>query len=220
VGAVALASDQRGIARPQGGQCDAGAFEAPVPPPACQDVAAATGSDQAVAITLSCTGPGTTTYQLAGTPSHGALSALDANAGTVTYTPNAGYSGPDSFTYNAQNAGGTSPNATVSITVNPPASASGPPPGSVPVVPVVPGPAQPVQKCIVPKLKGKSLSKARKALAKAHCKLGKVTKPKVKKGHKRPVLVVGSSKPKAGARLRAGSKVAIKLVPAPKKRKR
>jgi hypothetical protein len=72
--------------------------------------------------------------------------------------------------------------------------------------------------CTVPKLKGKTLTQAGKLLKAAHCKLGKVTKPKVKKGHKQGKLVVGSSKPGAGARLTDGAKVAIKLVAAPKKR--
>jgi hypothetical protein len=73
--------------------------------------------------------------------------------------------------------------------------------------------------CVVPKLKGKSLSKARGLLSKAHCALGKVSKPKVKKGHKQPKLVVGSTTPKAGSKLPSGGKVAVKLVPAPKKKK-
>ncbi|MFC6189302.1 putative Ig domain-containing protein [Pseudoxanthomonas mexicana] len=36
---------------------------------------------------------------------------------TITYQPNAGYAGPDSFTYTATNSGGTSAPATVSVTV-------------------------------------------------------------------------------------------------------
>jgi len=36
---------------------------------------------------------------------------------TITYQPNAGYAGPDSFTYTATNSGGTSTPATVSVTV-------------------------------------------------------------------------------------------------------
>lgn len=53
-----------------------------------------------------------------------------------------------------------------------------------PVVPVVPTPVVvPAKKCVVPSLKGKTLAAAKKALKKANCKLGKVTKPKkVKKG--------------------------------------
>lgn len=60
--------------------------------------------------------------------------------------------------------------------------------------------------CTVPKLKGKSLTAAKKALKKAHCKLGK-TKPK----HPSAGLVVGSSSPKAGSVRRAGTKVKLSL---------
>ena len=46
---------------------------------------------------------------------HGAL-ALDANGG-FTYTPTAGYSGPDSFTYKANDGTANSNTVTVSLTV-------------------------------------------------------------------------------------------------------
>ena len=62
--------------------------------------------------------------------------------------------------------------------------------------------ANPV-KCVVPKLKGKTLKKARKALKKAHCKLGKITGPKGKKAR------IKKQKPKAGTVLAAGSKVKV-----------
>ena len=81
-------------------------------------------------------------------------------------------------------------------------------------------PPPPAVKCVVPKLKGDSLAKAKKALANAHCAVGKITQPKVKKGHKAGKLVVGSTKPGTGAKLTAGSKVAIKLVAAPKPSKK
>ncbi|MGH6760857.1 MAG: IPT/TIG domain-containing protein [Phyllobacterium sp.] len=61
-----------------------------------------------------------------GTPASVAVPILPANgsvsvSGTsITYTPTAGYAGPDSFTYTATNAGGTSAPATVTITVSPP----------------------------------------------------------------------------------------------------
>ncbi len=62
--------------------------------------------------------------------------------------------------------------------------------------------------CKVPSLKGKKLKPAKKKLAKANCKIGKVTKKKgvtAKKGK----VVKQSSKP--GKDLAPGSKVAIKL---------
>lgn len=73
--------------------------------------------------------------------------------------------------------------------------------------------------CIVPKLVGDTLSAATERLKAAHCALGKVTKPTVRKGHKAPHLVVASERPKAGSKLKNGS--AVRLVmnakPRPKK---
>ena len=68
-------------------------------------------------------GGGAMTAQLMSTVAHGALT-LGGN-GSVTYTPNAGFSGGDSFTYRATNGAGSGNTATVTISVgNPP----GPPP--------------------------------------------------------------------------------------------
>jgi PKD repeat protein len=60
--------------------------------------------------------------------------------------------------------------------------------------------------CVVPKLHGKSLAAAKRALRKAHCAIGKITHKHsrlVKPGH------VIASKPRPHARRRAGSKVAL-----------
>jgi hypothetical protein len=70
--------------------------------------------------------------------------------------------------------------------------------------------------CKVPKLKGLTLTKAKRALAKAHCKLGKVAKPRRPKHGRPPALVVRSSNPKAGATRAAGTKVKLTLGPKPK----
>lgn len=76
------------------------------------------------------------------------------------------------------------------------------------------------QHCIVPRLKGKSLKQAKKALANAHCAVGKVAKPKQRKHHKLPPLVVKSSSPKAGTTRDAGAKVALTLKAKPKPKKK
>jgi beta-lactam-binding protein with PASTA domain len=60
----------------------------------------------------------------------------------------------------------------------------------------------------VPRLAGKTLSKARNALAAANCTLGKVRKPK---GAKLRKLRVKSSSPPAGSLLAAGSSVDLRL---------
>jgi hypothetical protein len=62
-------------------------------------------------------GPYALTYAIASPPTHGTISGFDANTGTLTYTPNTGYSGPDSFTFTAATVNGTSQPATVSLTV-------------------------------------------------------------------------------------------------------
>ena len=77
-----------------------------------------------------------------------------------------------------------------------------------------------VLQCKVPKLKGLTLAKARKALAKAHCALGKVTKPRKPKHGRLPALVVRSSSPKAGAVHSAGMKVKLALGPKPKPKRK
>jgi len=69
----------------------------------------------ATPITLTATGSGTLTYSVATNPTHGTLTGTAPN---LTYTPTAGYSGADSFTFTASN-GATSNVATVSITVQP-----------------------------------------------------------------------------------------------------
>ena len=72
--------------------------------------------------------------------------------------------------------------------------------------------------CIVPKLAGKTLARAKAALKAAHCKLGEVTKPKQPKGKKRRVLVVKSSSPRQGAKP-ADRTVDLKLHRKPKPKK-
>jgi PKD repeat protein len=83
-------------------------------------------------------------------------------------------------------------------------------------VTVTAGGGPPGAKCVVPKLKGKSLSRATSLLKAAHCALGKVKKPKARKHHKLGKLVVKSSSPGAGASKPAGTKVNLTLTQAPK----
>ncbi len=77
-------------------------------------------------------------------------------------------------------------------------------------------PPPPVTHCVVPKLKGDSLAKAKRALGAAHCLLGKITKPKAKKNQRLRKLIVSRSTPGAGAKLASGSRIAVKLAQAPK----
>jgi subtilisin family serine protease len=57
----------------------------------------------------------------------------------------------------------------------------------------------PTVACRVPRVAGKTLSQAKSALATAGCRLGRVAKPRVRKGKGQPTLVVRSSSPAAGS---------------------
>ena len=92
----------------------------PPPPPTADNKTIQTNAGTSVGITLT----GTDTipndvlkFSVIGNPQHGNLTNPTSN--TVTYTPNTGFSGPDSFTYKATDGQGVSSNiATVTITVN------------------------------------------------------------------------------------------------------
>src|SRR5207249_2728650 len=75
-----------------------------------------TNQDTAKAMTLAATDVDgdTLTYAVVTAPAHGTLSGV---APTVTYTPAAGYFGPDSFTFKANDGTVDSSAATVTITV-------------------------------------------------------------------------------------------------------
>ena len=113
--------------------CPAGAVDGVQPParPSCVDIDDNVALDTAKRIRLRCTGEGIS-YSQPSTPAHGTISAFDAGAGTLTYTPATGYSGPDSFTFGASNAGGDSERATARITVLPAKPACAPVTAAVP----------------------------------------------------------------------------------------
>ena len=69
-------------------------------------------------------------------------------------------------------------------------------------------------KCVVPNVKGKTLTKAKSTIKKKHCGVGKVTRSystRVAKNH------VISQKPKAGKKLKNGAKVNLKVSRGPRK---
>ncbi|WP_198511193.1 putative Ig domain-containing protein [Janthinobacterium sp. 67] len=68
-------------------------------------------------ITLSLGGGAATSVAVASAAAHGTATASGTS---ITYTPTPGYAGPDSFTYKATNVSGTSPPATVTVTVGNP----------------------------------------------------------------------------------------------------
>jgi len=72
----------------------------------------------------------------------------------------------------------------------------------------------------VPKLSGLSLSAARKKLTRAHCKLGKVRKPRLTKSQRHARLVVSRQSQRAGKKLANRASVSLTLAPKkPKHRK-
>ena len=133
-GASAPTVDLAGTARPSGAGYDVGAYErtqtAPNPNPPTANGDSYT-TPHGVALTVAApgvlandvsnpAGRALTAVRVSG-PSHGTLT-LNAN-GSFTYTPTAGYSGPDSFTYTANDGTVASSPATVSLTVQAPATA-------------------------------------------------------------------------------------------------
>ena len=85
--------------------------------PACEDASAATPTGSPVAVALTCTDPDGDDHELtiADQPRHGTLGELAD--GSVTYTPDPGWDGTDSFTYTARDFARTSAPATVSVAV-------------------------------------------------------------------------------------------------------
>ncbi|MGY0557684.1 putative Ig domain-containing protein [Lysobacter sp. A378] len=100
---------------------------APVANPVSATVAHGSGANP---ITLNITGGTPTSVAIGTAASHG---TAVASGTTITYQPDAGYVGPDSFTYTATNASGTSAPGTVSITVSDPTLGLTPASGTLPL---------------------------------------------------------------------------------------
>ncbi len=103
--------------------------------PTCSDLSVSTPYQTALGVQLSCTGTAPLTYAISTPPANGATSGLDTATGAVTYTPNAGFSGVDTFQYTASNGVGISMPKTVTVTVGDPPTT---PPGTTPSTPATP----------------------------------------------------------------------------------
>ncbi|MCI8210507.1 hypothetical protein AUC61_13280 [Pseudomonas sp. S25] len=101
--------------------------------PVAGAVSATVAANASTPVTLALSGGAASSVAIASAPLHG--SAI-ASGTTITYTPMTGYSGTDSFTYTASNASGTSPAATVNITISSPSLVVSPVPGSLPAATV------------------------------------------------------------------------------------
>ena len=108
--------DFDGLPRTMGAHTDIGAFEYPVT--VCQPASANTPFGKAVNVQLQCADPSgapITSYTVVTPPSHGSVSVN--STGTASYTPASGYSGPDTFTFDATSAHGAGAPATATVTV-------------------------------------------------------------------------------------------------------
>ena len=107
-------------------------------PPSCSDIARTTAAGTPVSVPLACTdGDGdAVTRSIVSGPANGTLGPIDQGAGSVTYTPNPGFSGADSFSFRGSDGGGAGNTATASLTVTP---APGPIPPTGPCANLITG---------------------------------------------------------------------------------
>jgi cytochrome c peroxidase len=88
-----------------------------------------------------------------------------------------------------------------------PAPASAPAAGGGPAGQSVAGSVSQSARCVVPRLRGRTVAGARRLLARSKCRLGLVLRPHSARGH----LVVSSQRPAAGTRRPTGTRVAVRL---------
>jgi hypothetical protein len=208
------ASDQRGVPRPQGAGCDIGAVERTSPTTGAPSVVniTSTGASVVAEVNPFALG-GSISVAYGTTTAYGSLSAAQAlpeatlsqavAASLTSLTP--------STTYHVQlritTADGTAVSPDATFTTAAPTPLPTPLPAPVPV------------RCVVPHLRGLSLGKAKTALAKAHCALGRVKQPKRLSRAQKKRLVVAAQSPAAARTLPAGTRVALTLgVPRPRPR--
>ena len=183
--------------------------------PICSDVSATTSETRQVIVQLVCTNPSNSplSYFFTTRPRHAERWSFEGSR--LTYTPAPGFTGTDTFSYFAEPADGLRGNtATATVTVNPP-SDSAKPPGP-------PGKHDHGQKhhgshhkrkgrpavCKVPKVKGRTLRRAKAALRRAHCGVGRVTRTRSSAVRRGRVI---KSSPRAQTRHRAGTRVTLTI---------
>jgi hypothetical protein len=115
-----ISGDGNKIAFTSGGDIYVVSYTTANQPPVADDQSVSTDEDTSVAITLTASDVDgdSLTYSIVSGPLHGELTDI-ASDDTVTYTPDADYSGADSFTFMANDGQVDSSIATVSSTVTP-----------------------------------------------------------------------------------------------------
>jgi len=138
-----LTRDQRNYPRPEDGNasgtavCDIGAYErAADTPPSASDSSLTVTKNTAANGTLSANDSDgdALVFAIASQPAHGTLTLKNSVTGAFTYTPDQGYTGSDSFTFNANDGFVDSNTATESITVKAAANSGGGGGSSAPLV--------------------------------------------------------------------------------------
>jgi len=198
------ATDQRGVPRPQGAACDIGAVERTTAAIGTAFAGAVTGTSATLHATADTIGlGGSARFAYGPTTGYGAFTAtlglpIAAGAQGLSATLTGLLPGT---TYHYRLLVTTPDGAVTGADSAFKTTTRSPPPV-----------------CKVPKLTNLSLSHAGRALAKAHCKLGKVTYPRARRGARarRAGLVVRKQSRRAGARFPDGAHVNVTLGPKPK----
>jgi hypothetical protein len=190
-------SDQRGVPHPQGGGCDIGAVQRTSPTAAGLQVSNVTATSADVSgVAGAIDIGGSASFDYGTTPAYGSSASLVLSPGLLSQAVSTRIGGlAPSTTYHLRLAV-TTPDGTALT-------------GDATVTtPALTAPAA----CRVPKLRLLSLAKARTALAKAHCALGTVKRPKrhLSRKQKRRLVVVSQS-PAAFTSLQAGVRVKVRL---------
>ena len=88
--------------------------------PACTGASASTAAGTPVTVSLSCTDANgdSLTRSVVMAPGYGSVGPVDQPLGSVTYTPNAGFAGTDSFTFTGSDGGASATPVTATISVN------------------------------------------------------------------------------------------------------
>jgi hypothetical protein len=113
------AVDQRATVRPQDGTCDIGAFERVPHTPVATDDTLSTVHNQAVTDSTLLTNDTDADGDTLAITSHtqGSSGTVSQSGNSITYTPPAGFSGTDTFTYTVSDGWDGTSTATVTVTV-------------------------------------------------------------------------------------------------------